>query len=161
MFNFDEIWAHLKKPGVVGKFEAFGDIFQYAISWSAIAAVALVGTHEQAWIWLYGSLITVLLTTAGKHTFNFTKYGTRPNGGDQSFPSGHTSGAFGGAAFWLFTFGWVWAAIPIALAVLTGLSRVAAKKHWPRDVVAGALLATGVMWYFTTYGLPSCFPVLG
>ena len=155
MFNFDEIWAHLKQPGKIAKLRALGDIFQYLLSWVALGAVALVGDQVGAWTWLYASLTVVLLTTLGKHAFNNTKYGMRPDGGDDSMPSGHTSGAFGGAAFIHFMFGLEWALVPYALASLVALSRVLSKRHYVRDVVAGALLAISVMSYFIHVGVPS------
>ncbi|MDR3273916.1 MAG: phosphatase PAP2 family protein [Puniceicoccales bacterium] len=54
-----------------------------------------------------------------------------------SFPSGHTSSAFLGATFIHRRYGFNQAIIPYGAAILTGVSRVQAKKRHVRDVVAG------------------------
>jgi undecaprenyl-diphosphatase len=64
---------------------------------------------------------------------------------DHSFPSGHAAGSF---AFALLVWntnrraGW----ILIALASLVAASRVALGVHYPSDVIAGALLGSGLGW---------------
>lgn len=61
-----------------------------------------------------------------------------------SFPSGHTTSAFGFAAMLFFlTFGtrraWIgWLAM--ACAILVGLSRVYRGVHWPSDALAGMFI---------------------
>ena len=60
-----------------------------------------------------------------------------------SFPSGHTSGAFATATALamyfpetsLFVYGW---------AILTGASRVTLGVHFPTDILAGAVMGTGL-----------------
>lgn len=148
MLNLEELWAYLTSSDGSGKLEKIGDLLQYFVPWMALLAVALFGTQEGAWMWLYGSATVVGVTSVMKALFNKTALGVRPNGGEHSFPSGHTSGAFSGAAFVLWYFGWMWALIPLGLAILTGLSRVLAKKHWVRDTIVGALLALAVQYYF-------------
>ena len=147
MLNLSELFQKTR-PLSVNKLEDVGDILQYLLPWAALLAVALQGDAEAAWRWLYAGSITVTLTLLGKFLFNFTPLGTRPNGGRDSFPSGHTSSAFMGAAFVHFHFGWPWAILPYLLAALTGYSRIQANKHWLRDVIAGAVLAV-VTGYFT------------
>jgi membrane-associated phospholipid phosphatase len=65
---------------------------------------------------------------------------TRPDGGHRSFPSGHTSSAFAGAAFLQRRYGWAWGAPAYLAAGLVGYSRVKARHHWTSDVLAGAAL---------------------
>jgi membrane-associated phospholipid phosphatase len=65
---------------------------------------------------------------------------TRPNGGDQSFPSGHASSSFASAEFLRRRYGWKWGTPAYAFAALVGYSRVVSKMHWTHDVVAGAAL---------------------
>ena len=66
-----------------------------------------------------------------------------------SFPSGHTSSAFTGASFIHKRYGFKKAILPYTFATLVGYSRVYAKKHWPTDVLAGAVLATSISFLFT------------
>lgn len=69
---------------------------------------------------------------------------TRPNGGDWSFPSGHTAAAFSVAPILAHHFGRL-AAIPAyALAVATGLGRMEDRKHYLSDVIAGAAVGLTV-----------------
>lgn len=140
MLNSQEI---LQKalPLSIDNLEDIGDILQYALPWAALLAVALQGDKTAAWDWLYAGASTTLLTHLLKFIFNFTPLGRRPNGSGYAFPSGHTSSAFMGAAFFHFQFGIYWAIVPYLLAALTGYSRVWAKQHWWRDVIAGAALA--------------------
>lgn len=73
---------------------------------------------------------------------------------DASFPSGHAAGSFCVAAFLVLALPAVRPASPrfcritgvavAVLAALIGLSRVYLGAHFPGDVVAGALLGTGV-----------------
>lgn len=61
-----------------------------------------------------------------------------------SFPSGHTTSAFGIAAIvvwlaWPTRHRWV-GAVALAWATLVGLSRVYRGVHWPTDVLGGACL---------------------
>jgi membrane-associated phospholipid phosphatase len=77
------------------------------------------------------------------------------SGSARSFPSGHTSVAFAFATtYWLARrdkygdpglLGW----LALGVATGVGVSRVAAGKHFPSDVLAGALLGTasGIVVY--------------
>lgn len=69
-----------------------------------------------------------------------------------SFPSGHTIAAFSfaGAVSLLLQRRWLTPAL-LALATLTGLSRIVVGAHWPLDVLGGAAIgwlcaAGGVAW---------------
>ncbi len=67
-----------------------------------------------------------------------------------SFPSGHSSSAFAGAAFIHKKYGWRYALPAYLAATYTAYTRVYAKKHYTHDVIAGALLGIGFSWYFAT-----------
>ena len=87
------------------------------------------------------SLATVGIST---QALKFAVGRERPNGrGSRSFPSGHTSAAFGVAEVVRTLYGNL-PGIPFyGLAVITGLSRIHDNKHYLSDVVAGAGLGIG------------------
>ena len=68
---------------------------------------------------------------------------------DRSFPSGHTSASFAAAATLHKRYGWKYGAPAYAVATFVGGARVAAHKHFVRDVVAGAALGTAGGWFLT------------
>jgi len=69
---------------------------------------------------------------------------------DNSFPSGHTSTAFQGAAFIHKRYGFKYSLPAYAGAVSVGYTRVQADKHHIEDVLAGAAIGFISSWYFTT-----------
>lgn len=153
MLNSSELVKKLK-PIEIQRLRDLGDIFQYAVPWAALLWVALDGDQQAAWRWLYIGLVNAIATQVLKQLFNYTKFGMRPDGGMESMPSGHTSSAFMGAFFFYFQYSLSAAILPLIFATLTGYSRIFAKRHWPRDVIAGALLALLVN-YLYFYHLPS------
>jgi hypothetical protein len=64
----------------------------------------------------------------------------RPNGGSQSFPSGHTAAAFMGAEFIRKEFGPWWGVPAYGAASWVGYTRVKSHNHYWRDVIGGAAL---------------------
>jgi membrane-associated phospholipid phosphatase len=62
-------------------------------------------------------------------------------GGDQSFPSGHTQGAFSVAAAIAGHYDNAWVATTAyTIASLVGVARIEQNAHWASDVVAGGLI---------------------
>jgi membrane-associated phospholipid phosphatase len=74
---------------------------------------------------------------------------TRPNGGSQSFPSGHTTSAFASAGFLQMRYGWGWGVPAYAAAAFVGYSRVESKQHYTTDVIAGGAIGVGANLIFT------------
>ena len=73
-------------------------------------------------------------TGLGPHHWN-------PFGGDQSFPSGHTTGAFAFASVIAGHYDSVWvASTAYTIASLVGVARIHLDAHWASDVVAGGLI---------------------
>jgi membrane-associated phospholipid phosphatase len=65
---------------------------------------------------------------------------TRPNGGNRSFPSGHTSATFATASVIQQHYGWKWGAPAYALGAYVSVSRMVDNKHWASDVVFGSAI---------------------
>ena len=69
----------------------------------------------------------------------------KPLSGQDSFPSGHTTFAFAGAAAITEHYDSAWVqCLAYGVATLTGLSRMEANAHWASDVLAGLLLGTAI-----------------
>ena len=60
-----------------------------------------------------------------------------------SFPSGHTMAAVTGGIFW-FEISIFFGIIGLILGLITGASRIIAKKHWFRDVAASTIISIGL-----------------
>ena len=98
----------------------------------------------QAWKSYGATLVSV-------HSLKLLINKKRPDGSnDNSFPSGHTAGAFMGAAFLDRRYGHAIGVPAYALAAFTGFSRVHARKHDAIDVVAGAGIAIASSYYFVS-----------
>lgn len=72
----------------------------------------------------------------------------RPNGGGQSFPSGHTAASFMGAEFIRKNYG-AWWGVPAYLAAgWVGWTRVDSHNHYWRDVLGGAAIGIAANYDF-------------
>lgn len=100
-----------------------------------------------SWQFAKSLLASKLSTEAIKHLAQQQ----RPNGECcDSFPSGHSTTAFTTAAFVYYRYGWKYALPAAVAASYVGYSRVDAKAHYSRDVVAGAALGIASSYFFTT-----------
>lgn len=88
----------------------------------------------------------VMVTTALKETIPEQ----RPDASnDQSFPSGHASISFAAAATLYKRDGWEVGIPAHVVAVLVGIARVKADKHFVHDVIAGAAIGETTGWLLT------------
>ena len=122
-----------------------GDVLQFVLP--ATAGGLTLGYHDgQGALQLGESLgVTLGVTYALKYTIDER----RPNGGSQSFPSGHSSISFSAAEFMRKRYGWEYGVPAYAAASFVAYSRVESREHYPRDVVAGAGIGILSSYIFT------------
>jgi len=138
--------SFLQQGALANSIERSGDIIQILIP-SIAYGTTLYLDDEEGRSQFYKSFSTNLAVTYGlKYSINRK----RPNGSELSFPSGHTSAAFQGAAFIHERYGFKYALPAYLGATFVGYSRVEADKHYTSDVIAGAIIGTLSSFYFTT-----------
>lgn len=126
--------------------ETAGSIIQHVLPASA-AGLTLANHDQEGFIQLAESgMLTLGITYGLKYSIS----ATRPNGGKNSFPSGHSSTSFASAEFIRERYGWSYGIPAYLAASFVGYSRVESKEHYTRDVIAGALIGIGSSWLFTT-----------
>ena len=118
-------------------FTTYGDVGRYALPIGAAALATFMDDTEGLKQLALSGAVTMGATYGLKYAVN----DTRPNGGARSFPSGHTSFAFTGAAFVYKRYGWKWGLPAEIAAAAVACSRVGANAHRWRDVFASAALA--------------------
>lgn len=138
----------LKVPaGQAGSgFETYGDIGQAVIP----VAAALISWGEDDLEGLKQLGYSFATTTALVQGMKFTIDAERPSGSGQSFPSGHTAAAFSGASYLQIRYGWHYGLPAYIAAGAVGWSRENAEQHYWRDIIAGAAIASGISYFFTT-----------
>ncbi|MEZ8292394.1 phosphatase PAP2 family protein [Vibrio splendidus] len=125
--------------------ETYGDIAQFGIPLSAAVISIMHSDGEGLFQLTEGAVYTALAT----HTLKFAVNTERPDGGDHSWSSGHTSAAMQGAAYLQFRYGWEYGLPAYAAAGLVGYSCVEAERH------IGATLSQVLCWQraFNTWSL--------
>ncbi|MFN8178015.1 MAG: phosphatase PAP2 family protein [bacterium] len=122
-----------------------GDVLHYALP---AAALAVAWDHRDgtgAKEFAEAAVVTVGVTHALKHLVDET----RPDGGTQSFPSGHASFTAVAAEFLRERYGWKYGGPAYAVAAFVAYSRVESKKHYTHDVLAGDAIGIGAAAVFT------------
>ena len=125
-----------------------GDILQIAIPAVAFSSTFIWNDDntKPTWQFIKGYGSGLILQQALKHIV----LEKRPDGSDNySFPSGHTTSAFSGAAFIQQRYGWKYGIPSYILASHVGYTRVQAQKHYPWDVLGGAVIGIGTSYLFT------------
>ena len=124
-----------------------GDILQIAIPVTALSTSFYKDDLEGVKEFTRSFLVNTTITHALKFAMKDTQWGKRPNGGTDSFPSGHASSAFQGAFFLQKRYGTEYGAPAIGLAALTGYSRVKGDFHHWRDVIGSAVIAFSINYF--------------
>ena len=131
-----------------------GDIVQLVLPAAALASCYIWKDTKET-VWHKKPAIQFLASyTAGlilQQSLKRIVLKPRPDGSDNySFPSGHTTSAFSGAACIERRYGWKYGIPAYAMASFVGYSRIQAKKHDGWDVLGGAAIGIGTAYLFTT-----------
>ena len=127
--------------------EKSGDILQIALPSIAFASTLFLNDGSKPVMQFVKTMGTSVLVT---HALKRIVDKERPNGGDFSFPSGHTSFAFTGAAFIQKKYGWELGIPAYVIASYVGWTRIHANKHDTWDVIGGAAIGITSAYLFTT-----------
>lgn len=125
--------------------EISGDILSVALPVAAYASTQIWRDDQKpGWRFVAAIGTSTLLTQSLKRIVNKT----RPNGGSYSFPSGHTSSSFTGAAFIQRRYGWKAGVPAYLLASYTAWTRIYANKHDYWDLLGGSIIGIGSAYLF-------------
>lgn len=146
LFISSSIFGFEARPSRSDSFTKYGDFAQYLIPMTAVSHAIYFDDTQGLMNFAKAFNSTLLSTAVIKSTTNRT----RPNGGRNSFPSGHTSASFTGASYLYHRVGAFEGVLAYSASTLVGLSRVHGHYHHWSDVVAGALIGHYSGKYFCT-----------
>lgn len=134
-------------PAVAGEaLQSAGDAVALILPATAGVSTLFLNDREGT-IQLVESTAVALGVTMGlKYTVNER----RPNGEDQSFPSGHSAISFSASEFIRKRYGWEYGVPAYLAASFVGYSRIESKQHYFHDVAAGAAIGIGSSYLFTS-----------
>lgn len=140
--------AMLSRPARAGDaFTTYGDVGRYVLPVGAVMLAALKDDTAGLKQLALSGAVTMGSTYGLKYAVN----DTRQNGKTRSFPSGHTSFAFAGAAFVYKRYGWKWGLPAEIAAAAVAYSRVDANAHRWRDVLASAGIAHASAYFLVEH----------
>jgi len=143
VFLFTNNKLYAQKSGL----ETAGDIGVFIVPASALTYSLIKGDTKGTWQFTKGLLLAQVVTFGLKLSIDKE----RPDFSNKnSFPSGHTSTTFQGAAFMHQRYGFKYSIPAYAIATFTAFSRIHEKKHDGWDVLAGAIIGVGSSYLFTT-----------
>ena len=123
-------------PAVADGIKTAGDVLQAAVPGFAFTTTALKHDKKGA----VQLLKSYALSIGATYLLKYSVQEERPNGGNYSFPSGHTSNAFTSAEFLRVRYGWKWGIPFYAIGAFVAYSRVESDEHFPHDVIVGAAI---------------------
>ena len=162
MSFYEKIWS-LKNTWFGLKLRELGDYIQIACPAFFLVWSACFGTNELSRVFIVTFLLAMGIYLLLNCIFNNIrpsedttnkeapdmKVDWSPYEGN-SFPSGHTMAAVCGGIFW-FEISFTMGCIGLFLGLMTGASRVIAKKHWLRDVLTSTFISIGLYSLATFY----------
>ena len=78
-------------------------------------------------------------------------YYFKPFSGRVSFPSSHAASAFAFLTPWILYYPNIFTYSLFVLPVGTGLARMAKKRHWASDVIAGSIIGFGISYLLSEW----------
>jgi len=132
-------WSHAKDTT-----QRIGDVLAAAIPLAAWGATLYKNDKAGQYQLLQSYGVTMASTMMLKYTVREKRPDTAAR---DSFPSGHTSSAFAGASFIHRRYGLKYAILPYLGALYTGYSRIHARRHHTRDVIAGAAIGIAASYW--------------
>lgn len=155
-FHMDRDIYELRHTVMPGFHYIYDDITQYAPA-AVMLGMKACG-YESRTKWggmLVSDAFSVGIMTVVVRGVKYVVDRERPNGGNHSFPSGHTATSFMTATMLHKEYGWrsPWFSIGgYTVAALTGVSRIMNNAHWMSDVATGAAIGIGSvhLGYFIT-----------
>jgi len=119
------------------KYKLHSDIFAYGINISSV--LLLIYTKDANMLINYGTSTLSIIGLKELTKANVSRY--RPDlSKNNSYFSGHTSIAFNAAMVLSLKYGLKATIIALPVAMYVGYSRVMALKHYPSDVIVGAIM---------------------
>ncbi len=117
--------------------EPYGDTLQVVLPLAAWGCSALNGTALE----FFGRYAAMWITVRASKALLPDEYGARPHGGEEGFPSAHTSSAAFGASYLVFACleSPILKSAVVFAAAFTGASRMEVRAHDIWQVFAGAL----------------------
>jgi membrane-associated phospholipid phosphatase len=126
-----------------------GDALQIALPASGLGYSLIIKDFDGAKRWCLSVGSALVLSEGLKYAIGRPRPYQEPEERGRSFPSGHTTAAFAGAAYWERRYGWKAGAPAYLLAATVGYSRVWSANHYWADVIAGAAIGTAFPYIFT------------
>ncbi len=121
-----------------------GDILRFALP----AAAAGISIYKDDYQGLAQFAVAYVATIGIAEGMKQVIHERRPDGSDyKSMPSASAASAQAASAYLWHRYGWEYGVPAFGLAVLTGYSRVQAKKHHWYDVAASDVIAFGVNYF--------------
>lgn len=140
------LFINIEAKSQKSNIELSGDILEIVIPATALGSTLIYNDNYKGAIQFIKAFGTSMLIT---HSLKRIINKRRPNGGDLSFPSGHTTSAFASAAFLERRYGWKVGIPSYIIASYVGWSRIYANKHDIYDVLAGATVGILSSYLFT------------
>ena len=122
----------------------WGDYAQFTSTATLLSMNIIEKDYDLLAPQLYSYATAIGITTATKNLLDTT----RPNGGNHSFPSGHTTSAFLGVYPLYKKYGLKIGIPALLIATSVAHSRVDGDYHYTRDVIAGALISLSSDYFF-------------